>query len=40
MKAKESVYKLFLAINKIATNYKEKVIIYRGPDINREINTY
>jgi len=26
-KAKESVYKLFLAINKMAINYKEKVII-------------
>jgi len=27
IKAKESVYKLFLAINKIAANFKEKVII-------------
>ena len=27
IKAKESIYKLFLAINKIAVNYKEKVII-------------
>ena len=27
IKAKESVYKLFLAINKIAANRKEKVII-------------
>jgi hypothetical protein len=27
IKAEESVYKLFLAINKIAVNYKEKVII-------------
>ena len=27
IKAKESVYKLFLAINKMAINYEEKVII-------------
>jgi len=27
MEAKKSVYKLFLAISKIAANYKEKVII-------------
>jgi len=40
IKAEESVYKLFLAINKMATNYKEKVIIWRGLDINGEINTY
>jgi len=39
MKAKESVCKLFLAINKMATNREEKVIIWRGPDINGEINT-
>ena len=38
-KAKKSIYKLFLAINKIAINYKKKMIIWRGPDINREVNT-
>jgi len=39
MKAKKGVYKLFLAINKMAANCEEKVIIWRGSDINREINT-
>jgi len=39
-KAKESVYKLFLAINKMAVNCEEKVIIWRGLDIDGEINTY
>jgi len=39
MKAKKGVYKLFLAINKMAANRKEKVIIWRGPDINRKMNT-
>ena len=40
MEAKKSVCKLFLAVNKMAANCKEKVIIWRGPDINREMNTY
>ena len=40
IKVKKSVYKLLLAINKMAANYKEKVIIWRGLDINGEINTY
>jgi len=38
-KAKKGVCKLFLAINKMAANRKEKVIIWRGPDINGEMNT-
>ena len=38
--AEKSVYKLFLAVGKMAANYKKKVIIQRGLDINREINTY
>ena len=37
--AEKSVCKLFLAIGKMATNRKEKVIIWRSPDINREMNT-
>jgi len=37
--AKKSVCKLFLAIGKMAANCKKKVIVWRGPDINREINT-
>jgi len=40
IKAKESVYRLFLAINKMAINCEEKVIIWKGLDINREINAY
>jgi len=38
-KAKKGVCKLFLAINKMAANYEEKVIIWRGPDIDGEMNT-
>ena len=37
--AEKSVCKLFLTVRKMAANCKEKVIIWRGPDIDREMNT-
>ena len=39
-KSKKSFYPLLLTINKVGANSKEKVVIQRGLDINREINTY